>query len=94
MNSLHWLWRLSAEGDEHINIAEQSSAELHEHLATVWTQTVNSVPVIHNSPKYMVPPTVLGYPGFLTELPRIDLKEPLWFLAMKAVGVTWLAQQR
>lgn len=68
----HWLWRLSAEADEDITIAEQSSAE----LAKVRTQTVNSLPVIHNSPRYTVPPTVQGYPGFLTELPTIDLKEP------------------
>lgn len=82
------LWRLSAGGDEHINIAEQSSAELHKQLKAIWIRSVNSVPVIRNSPRYPVPPTVLGYPGFLSELPGTDLKEPSRFLAIKAMAVT------
>lgn len=77
-----------------VNITEQFSAELHQQLTAVWSQTVNSVPAIHNSPRYTLPPTVLGHPGFLTEFPRVDLKEPSWFLPMKAMGVTCLAQQR
>lgn len=80
--------------DEHINITEQSSAELHEQLLVVWALTVTSVPVIHYSPRYTMPPIVQGYPGFLTELPRTDLEEPSQSLTTEAMGITWLAQQR
>lgn len=54
----------------------------------LWTQWL-----LFTTAPDMVPPTVLGYPGFLTELHRIDPKEPSQFIAKKAMGITWLAQQ-
>lgn len=54
----------------------------------LWTQCL-----LFTTAPDTVPPTVLGYPGFLTELHRIDPKEPSQFIAKKATGNTWLAQQ-